>query len=136
MKNFLPEQEFEASNCHDIISPSYSAKDVNLFHYFPWNYSLWCYNEGRKSSRCEVFLKVCVYFPLHTSPTSMLGVYVYMRKSQFFHFENYYILYQFKFAPESSKYVSFSPTHFFLFPWNCHVTTSSSVFDIAASSKL
>lgn len=30
MKNFLPEQEFEASNCPDIISPLYSAKDVNL----------------------------------------------------------------------------------------------------------
>lgn len=53
--------------------------------------------------------------PPHTSPTSMLGAYVYMRKSQFFHFEIYYILHQFKFAPESSKYVSFSPTHFFYF---------------------
>lgn len=77
-----------------------------------------------------------ILFLLRTSPSSKLGVYMYMRKSQFFHFEFYYTLYQFKFAPESSKYGSFYPTDFFLFLWNNHVITSSSVFDIAASSKL
>lgn len=54
-----------------------------------------------------------IFSLLRTSPTSTLGVYVYMRKSQFFYVEIYCILYQSKFAPESSKYVSFSPTHFF-----------------------
>lgn len=136
MKNFLPEQEFEPSNCHDIISPLYSAKDANLLPYV-FHGTVHCDDkmreENHKMRSASESLRILSL--LCTSP-STLGVYVYMRKSQFFNFEIYYTLYQFKFAPESSKYGSFYPTHFFLSLWNSHITTSSSVFDIAASSKL
>lgn len=81
MKNFLPEQEFEASNCHDIISPLYSAKDANLLSYV-FHGTIHCDDKMREeSTRCEVLLKVSIY-----SPSSALGVYMYMRKSQVFSF--------------------------------------------------